>query len=149
MERTTSRTARIDIQRASSSVGRFRVERGTGNTVFGLSTSTHGYNSQDFQSQFGPYERILAGTKLNYKLTDDHTLFAQAFFVSDETDSFTNPEGIDSEDANPGRLVHQQDLALDYPSLPQNVRVAAPVARTTYTFCYINVCTQSPWAMKI
>ena len=131
---STSPIARIDIAGAPSDIDRWRVEPGPegsdrdSRTFDSFSTSEHGYNSQNFQSQFGPYERILAGTKMIFNLTDQHQLFAQAFFVSDKTDSFTNPEGLDQEDANPGESNINPDLAgvsLNYPFLPTQIRQVA------------------------
>jgi len=131
---STSPIARIDIAGAPSDIDRWRVEPGPAGsdpdsrTFDSFSTSQHGYNSQNFQSQFGPYERTMAGTKMTFNLTEEHQLFAQAFFVSDKTDSFTNPEGLDQEDANPGISTVNPDLAglsLNYPWLPTQIRQVA------------------------
>jgi outer membrane receptor protein involved in Fe transport len=131
---STSPISRIDIAEAPSDIDRWRVEPGPegsdrdSRTFDSFSTSEHGYNSQNFQSQFGPYERLMASTKMNFNVSDRHQLFAQAFFVSDKTDSFTNPEGLDQEDANPGISNINPDLAglsLNYPWLPTQIRQVA------------------------
>lgn len=128
---SSSSTARIDILNANGSTSssrRFKIIPGT-NEVLAVRdfpiTDDELYDSSQFQSLDSPHERFTIGAKVHYNLGDNIRSYAQAFFISDQTDSFTNPEAMNQQDTNPGRNIFFQGITLDHPFLPTVIRDAA------------------------